>query len=305
MRNGWLRLCLMAVVFILMGAGSLWAWESDRIFDLNGFFIPETKFEKEDGKMDISSVEASSLMPFRASESIIGLVGFAYQGLFVQYDDLDFAYVGPDGKVFTEKDLPDNLHAVDLRLGCVVALDEEFSLIAEFNPGIHSDMEDISSKDVYYQEVILVSYVFSESLTGMLGVGYMDTFGEPEFLPFAGVQWQISEDFILDTLLPVYFVAAYQPETWIKMVGLRGRMSGHQFRLQEDEPWEDTVLKYRQLLVGPFVDIALGGNWVLRLEGGVAAAREFEFRDDDSTNKLYDGDLDDAGYVSASVYLGI
>lgn len=291
-----------ALIFVLsiMAGSSLYAWEMDKLVDLNYFYIPDTDFKDEEGKMSLNSAQVFAMLPVSLSEETFLTFGLDYQGLFADYKDMPSWEF--EGVTYTMDDFPDDFHAIDLIIGLVVRWTDEFSTYAEFRPGVHSNMEDVTEDDVCYQGGFLLSYVFSDSLTPSLGAFYDDSFGEPELYPAGGVQWQISDALSLDTILPDYLVFAYQADSWLKL-GLRGRLSGHQFRLTKKKPWDNTVLKYEQILLGPFVDFILGKHLVLKLEGGMATARSFEFRDDDSSEKLYDGDVEDGGYVSISAAL--
>lgn len=73
--------------------------------------------------------------------------------------------------------------------------------------------------------------------------------------------------------------------------------------LKKEDGEKETVINYTQIMAGPFVDLTLVNNLVLRLECGYAFNREFEFRDDDTSQKLWGGDLKDNGYVAVSLAL--
>ncbi|MCX6349981.1 MAG: DUF6268 family outer membrane beta-barrel protein, partial [Candidatus Aureabacteria bacterium] len=173
------------------------------------------------------------------------------------------------------------------------------TLYAEFQPGVHSDFKDVTKKDIYYQGGVMLSYDFSEELSGLLGVFYGDDFGHPMVFPLLGVEWQIADDLALDVFLPEYAVLSYLAADWLT-IGLHARLEGKQFRLSADAPWENTVACYEQVLAGPYLDIHFGKHVTLRLEGGIATMRTLEFEDDDSSAKLYDGDLKDGAYASGS-----
>jgi len=298
MRNS----CCLAVALAILSLSPLpvSAWESDKAVEGGYAYLPLSDLKDEDGSVRMHSVRAFATAPLALGESLFLSLRGAYQGLFVGYEDLVFSY--PDGKggVFTEDDLPDKLSALDAALGCGAVLGDDLTIYGEFQPGIHSDFEDVTSKDVYYQGGLMVEWKFSEELSGLLGVYYGDDFGEPEVFPLLGAQWQIDDDWALDLFLPEYGIFSYRAAEWLT-VGLRGRLEGHQFRLSQMAPWENTVARYEQVLVGPFLDLHFSRHVSLRLEGGMATARTFEFRDDDSSAKLYDGDLEDGAYLGGSL----
>ena len=290
----------MALVLNILTGHAIHAWETDKLVYLNYFYVPDTGFKDFDGEIEMNSVQGTAVVPVGLSESMLLLPGVDYQGLFVDYKGIVFSEP-VDGKTMTEDDLPEDVHAVDLVVGLFAALSDDWAAYFEFRPGIHSDMKDISGKDVYYQGGAVLAYTFSHELTAFLGAYHDDSFGEPKLYPVGGVQWQISDDFALDTLLPDYFLLTYEAAERVTF-GLRGRLRGHQFRLDEFI-WKDSVIKYEQILIGPCVNFLLTDKLLLMLEGGIVTAQEFEFRDDDSDEKLYDGDIKDGGYCSVSLTL--
>lgn len=285
----------------LTGAGPLPAWELDKLAETDYFYLPESDLKNEEGKIEMSSYQAWGVIPLQISDGAILLTGAGYRGLYLNYPDLNFAYPLPEGGTFTEKDLPRDLHAVTLILGGLLDLGEGWGLFVDFRPGLQSDLNEINSKDLSYQGAGLVSYIFSENLTGFLGLYYTDSFSRPQLLPLGGVQWRISDSFTLDTLLPEYLLLSYQSSPRWK-IGLRGRVRGDEFRLSENTPWNNTVLQYSRITLGPYADYYLTDHLVLRLEGGVVTARTFKFRDDDSPSRLYDGDIEDGGFIGASLF---
>lgn len=273
-------------------------WETDKPAGLNYFFIPDTAFKDVEGKIGMHSAQATAVAPIALSDSTFLTFGADCQGLFVGYKDIGTWVC--DGETYTKNDLPEDLYAIDLVAGLGVDRGD-WAVYAEFRPGIHSDLEDVDTRDIYYEGGLMASYAFSEAFSASLGLYYDDSFGEPELYPLAGAQWLIGGGFVLDAFLPSYLIVSCQPGSRIRF-GLRGRLDGHQFRLRK-LIWDDTVVKYEQVMIGPFVDFSLTGTVVLRIEGGVAVARKFEFRDDDSSEKLYDGDVRDGGYLSAAINL--
>ena len=299
-----MRLCLLAGIglvlcgVILNGARG---WEADKPFILKYYYVPFSDLDQVDGEIEMNGVSGITMIPIALSESVSLLPGLVYKGLFLDYKNADFSYPTPDGP-FTEDDLPNNLHVIDIIIGANVEWDEEWGTVLLLYPGIHSDMDDISGSDIYFSGAAMGLYRFSEDFLLSAGIYYDDSFGYPQLLPMVGLQWQISEPLTLDALLPQYLVFAYRADP-ILAIGLKFNVVGDQYRLSEWKPWKNTLINYTQIMAGPFVDVTLVDNLVLRLEGGYAFNREFEFRDDDTNQKLWDGDIKDSGYASASLAL--
>ena len=297
-----MRLYLFAAIGLLSWGVSLnpaRGWEEDKPAWLKYYYVPYSEFADEDGEIEMTAVKGVAMIPVSISESFVLLPGLAYSGLYLDYKDLTFSESTPDG-AFTEKDLPHNLHVIDLVLGGAVQWDEEWGTFIIFYPGVHSDMDDISGDDIYFSGAALMSYTFSDSFLLSAGLYYDDSFGIPQLLPMLGALWQICDGLTLDAALPQFLVFSYGviPEL---ALGLKFNVEGNQYRLSEGKPWKNTIVKYTQILTGPFVDLYLSDHLVLRIDGGLATGREFEFRDDDTSHKLFDGDVKDMGYVGTSL----
>lgn len=295
-----------SVVFlglIVSGAmvNSARGWEDDKPFLLKYYYVPFSELEEEDAEIEMHGVSGMAMIPVTLNESVSLITGLVYKGLFLDYKDAEFSFPTPEG-TFTEKDLPDDLHVLDVILGANLQWNEEWGTFVIVYPGIHSDMENVSGSDIYFSGVALGSYRFSEDFLLSAGMYYDDSFGLPQLLPMLGIQWRISEVLTLDSLLPQYTVFSWRVDSRLA-IGLKFNVAGNQYRLSKSKPWKDTVVKYTQIMTGPFVDFTLVGNLVLRLEGGFVINREFEFRDDDTSAKLWDGEIKDNGYIAGSLAL--
>ncbi len=287
-----LGFCLLAVMAPAPASG----WEEDRVFVLRYLHVPRSDFQNEEGEIQMDSVRAEGIVPLDASDTTAVFGGLAYHGLFLDYRDLVFT--PEDG--LGEDDLAKDLHVLDLVLGGSHDWDEHWSAFLILYPGVHSDFENLDGKDLYFSGAALASYRVSEDLTLSGGAYYDDSFGYPRLLPMLGIQWRIDAELTLEALLPQFLVFSWQLSPRLAL-GLKGSVEGNQYRLKEGSPWKDTVVEYTQILAGPFADLRLAGDLFLRLEGGFVFNREFEFRDDDSDRKLFDGDIDNSAYAGASL----
>jgi len=282
-------------------AGPLPAWELDKLADMDYFYIPSSRLTGENGKVELSSYQAWGMVPLQVSDRVTLLPGVGYRGLYLDYSGMNFSYPTPDGRLFTQNDLPHNLHAMTVILSGVIDLGKSWSAFADLRPCLKSDLKEVNSKDISYEGAVVASHVFSESLTALLGLYYDDSFSQPQLLPLGGVQWRVGGGFTLDTILPQYLLFSYQPDPRWKF-GLRGRVQGNEFRLSGKTPWDNTVLQYSQIMIGPYADYHLTDHLILRVEGGLVTSRTFKFRDDHSSAKLYNGDLHDSGFFGASLF---
>ena len=77
------------------------------------------------------------------------------------------------------------------------------------------------------------------------------------------------------------------------------------YRLSEDTPWEDAVLKYREVQIGPFVDWMFHDKAHMRISAGASVGQKSEIRDDNNDHKLVDGDYKNAGYATLNLFYAL
>ncbi len=125
-------------------------------------------------------------------------------------------------------------------------------------------------------------------------------------LPLIIVNWQISDRFTLTNsgsgfrrgpnLQIVYKI----DEAW--SVFAEGGYASRDFRLDEDGPTPDGVLRERRIPVGAGVTYAPGPNFAAALRAGFAFGGSVEVDDSDGDN-LFDEDLDGSPYVGFDLRL--
>jgi len=295
----------MSVVIGLLSWGIILnvarGWEVDKPIIMKYFYVPSSDLKSVDGEVEMNGASGIAMIPVSLSESVFLLPGVLCKGLFLDYQVPDFSYPTPMG-MFTEKDLPRSLYIIDLIMGINVDWDKKWGSTLIVYPGIHSDMDDIGGSDIYFSGAVTGSYRFSSDFILIAGIYYDDSFGYPQLLPLLGSQWQMSEYLAIDALLPQYLVFSCRLDPHLAF-GLKANVAGDQYRLSKFQPWKDTVINFTQVMSGPFIDLTLIDNLVLRCEGGYVFNRQFEFRDDDTDDKLWDGDLEDNWYGALTLAL--
>ena len=133
------------------------AWEDTRLFGISSYYVPSADIEDDEGELSTAGLTAGGVVPLEISPGQVLVLGAAWQGLLVDYRDLDFTWVGTDGKTYSEKDLPHSLHSVSLTLGYGVEFDSGFGLFGAFIPAVQSDFEDVGSEDIYYLGGVLAT----------------------------------------------------------------------------------------------------------------------------------------------------
>lgn len=237
------------------------------------------------------------VMPLGGGKALI--LGLSWEGQFVNYDK--FRTTSFQGSVVTEDDLPESLHSVDATVGLSWRMGENWTAMLQFVPGIHSDFEDVSSEDVIYTGSALFVRPFGNGNRIGLGISYSDAFGDPSPFPMVLIDWYPAEHWYVEGTLPTSLDAGYRFDEALSL-GLEGKLKGYLYRLSEDAPWNDAVLRYREVQVGPYVDYRLFGKMHVRASAGMSVANKFEIHDDENDEKLADGDYDNAGYATATLY---
>jgi len=305
MRISTLVMVVIGGVGVLAAAGDGLA-KPDTVFDAGITYLAPA--ENDDGDVDTEVQRtlawAKGMYGFSAGESLHLIFGLEYTGQFVDYDDFS-AVPGPAG-LLRESDLPEALHALDFIAGLVWSVSDDWRAILQFRPGIHSDFEDVSGDDWVYAGMALAVRGFGENSRNRIGVGaYLgDALGRVQALPLLRLYWYPSEKWFVEGTLPLEVDAGYRVSKVLSF-GFEGALRGYQYRLTEDAPWDDSVLRYSEVRAGLFADYGFWKNLHVRLSGGAALAQTFELRDDDNDDKLADGDYENAGYLSVNLYYAL
>ncbi len=305
MRLSTVVMLLVAGMGVFAAAGDGFA-KPDTVFDAGVTYLAPA--ENDDGDVDTEVQRTlawlKGMYGFPAGERLHLIFGLEYTGQFVDYDD--FAAVpGPAGLI-RESDLPEELHALDFIAGLVWSVSDDWRAIFQFRPGIHSDFEDVSSDDWVYAGMALAVRGFGDNPRNRVGVGaYLgDALGRIQALPLVRLYWYPSEKWFLEGTLPLELDAGYRASKALSF-GLEAALRGYQYRLTEDAPWDDAVLRYSEVRAGLFADYGFWKNLHVRLSGGAALAQTFELRDDDNDRKLADGDYENTGYLSVNLYYAL
>jgi hypothetical protein len=234
------------------------------------------------------------------------MFGVDYKGQLIGYDN--YSPLVGNNVTIRHNDLPDKLHALDFSAGVVWVWSKDWLTVFRFSPGLHTDFEDISSDDWMYTGTVLAERRWGEKNKWGernrwgLGATYTDLLGKRMVIPLLRLFWYPGENCFVETTFPVDLDVGYRFSE-AGSTGLEGKLQGFLYRLTEDDPWQDSVLIYRDVRVGPFVDYKVYKKAHLRLVGGLAFAQKFEIRDDDNDDKLLDGDMENTWFGTGNFYI--
>jgi hypothetical protein len=295
---------VFAVVFLLaLSAGSALA-KKDTFIDVGGTYVGNTESDESgvDTEIQRTIFWIGGKYPIQVGEKNYLTLGIKYKGQFIDYDDFIPFPIPQLGATIYESDLPDELHALDFSAGYLATWTDKWSTYFSLEPGIHSDWEDIDGDDWVITGTVLAMYKFGEKDVFGFGVAHSDAFGEAMPFPLLKLFWYPTEKFYVETLLPIDLDAGYRFNNELS-AGLEGKLLGYQYRLSEDRPWDDSVLRYREVQAGPYINFHFSERANLRLSAGVVTAQKFEIRDDDNDDKYIDGDYKDSWYGTLNFFM--
>lgn len=271
----------------------------DYLFNLTAFdfsvkHIAESDFEDSDVGIKQTEFELQFIMPMKISSK-----DFVTVSPQIRANKIEFT--GTQGTGIDDDDFPEVLFSGELNMAYVHKFEKEWSSIVKVSPGIKSDLEDIDEKDFSFSATVMGQKNFAKGSAG-LGLAYSDNFGSPEFFPVLGFLWNFNDSWKLYGTLPVnIYLEKKFSESF--NAGLSGEITGGQYRLSEDSPWNEAVLNHTKVLIGPYADFKAGQKSRIKIAAGIVTAQEMEFRDKDDTDKiLSEADIEDSVYINLNIY---
>ena len=175
-------------------------------------------------------------------------------------------------------------------------------IIAVVTPGFADDFHGpATSSAITLSMALACSYKFSEDFKVGLGVAIDTTFGEDLLMPVASVDWAITDQLWLESVLPISVQLTYLP---IRLIGFRATVAvtGNRFHGDANRyNVENPQLNY-SVITGD-----LGMRWFilpwlhLSIHGGATLYRRFEFSDGRKSFAKYDP----TNCAVFKVYLGV
>ena len=98
---------VLIVIGLSLAPCLIWAWEMDKLAEIEGRHLPETTLAQEDGEVGISSLRASGCVPIPVGNRFFLNVGADYQWLSVTYEGIASGVY--DGILFSMDVLPDEM----------------------------------------------------------------------------------------------------------------------------------------------------------------------------------------------------
>ncbi len=306
MKKGFTVLLMAACAFLLVAGtvDKVHAKADGLLLDTSVTYVGETENDSNsvDTKIQRTLVELKGNYPIPVvPEKHILMLGGAWVGHFIEYDD--YVPITYRGQVFYKNDLPDALYTLDFVVGFVSKWNDKWSSAFQAKPGIHSDFEDISEKDWVFSGSAMAIYNLDGRNSVGFGLANGDNFGRVSVFPLLKVNWYPTAQIYVEALLPLDLDAGFMFSDRLS-AGFEGKVRGYQYRLSDDnDSWNDKVLRYKEVRFGPYVDYAFSPKAHLRASAGVVTGQEASFRDDDNDKKLAKGEYENTGYATVNFYM--
>ena len=291
-------LVIIAMIIVpLFTAKAMAAQQS--LIDISTTYISSSKADEAGNETKVSQqiTTIKGTMPMRLNGKNILMISPTYQHHELKWKNFQTI------SGITESDLPDILHSAELAVGLVHRLSPKWSVMGRISGGVKSDYDDIDSRDVIYGGLVSLTRNFDRKNNIGLGVTYSDSFGSPFFFPLLMFKWAPTDNLFFHGTLPVQLTGGYKHSDKFSL-GFNVEVKGNQYRLTEKMPWNESVLNYSEILMGPFVDFAVTEKVRLMLRCGIVTGQKMEFKDKYDTEKiLAEKDLEDSTFATISVYV--
>jgi hypothetical protein len=183
--------------------------------------------------------------------------------------------------------LPDELQQVSLVIGCDEQLTERWLLRAEILPGVYSDFEDVSWRDVDAPFSLAAVYLANADLQWMVAL-HVDVRSHYPVLPAFGVRWKFADEWTLNLMMPRPRLEWDLNDRW--RVYLGADLMAGTYRVSDSfgddhgrPGLNHAVLDYFEARVGPGLAWNVRPNVKLEANGGYMIYRRFGFFDQDRT----------------------
>jgi hypothetical protein len=189
-----------------------------------------------------------------------------------------------DFRVPDNAPLPKTLQQASAIVGVDCQLTDQWLLRAALQPGIYSDFEDVSWRDVNAPFLLTAACVVDADFQWFAGL-HVNLYSQHPVWPVLGMRWKFADEWTLNLLLP-HPRLEYDVNERLKLY-LGGRIQGGTYRVADDFGTDHGLPKLNHALldqlefrVGPGVSWQLRRNMTIELEAGCMVYREFNFFDD-------------------------
>ena len=198
----------------------------------------------------------------------------------LNYHRFDLEYKDWDTDLVPAEEQIANATGIDYNLIIMRGLNEKWTLLTMFTPGIASDLEDdLVADDFHLQVVVAFIRAHSEKLQLGYGLAYSTLFGEPFPLPVIQIKWNNGAKLYVESLLPSNLDIRYMMNKRA-MLGFSFLIKGNQYHGAESKyDANNPQLNYSVGNIVPSLRLVLSEKLNLDISTGITLFRRLEFFD--------------------------
>ncbi len=198
----------------------------------------------------------------------------------LSYHRFDLDYKDWDVNIVPEDEQIAHATGIDYNLMVIRNLNERWTLLTMFTPGIASDLEDdLVADDFHLQVVAAFIRTYSERLQLGYGLAYSTLFGQPYPVPVVQIKWNNGAKLYVESLLPANLDIRYMLNEKA-ILGFSFSIKGNQYHGAESIYGPgNPQLRYSVGNLVPSLRLALSEKINLDLQTGLTVGRRLEFFD--------------------------
>jgi hypothetical protein len=177
--------------------------------------------------------------------------------------------------------LPNTLQSTAMVVGADWTMNDQWIFRFQAQPGVYSDFQDVSARDVNVPFIIGGSYIVDKDLQWFMGVS-VDLWREYPVIPGAGVRWKFAEEWTLFFVLPKPRIQ-YELNERVTLFAGANIKSGT-YRVSEEfgrdhgrTGLNNAIVDYTEIRLGTGVEWQALPSLGVTLEGGYVPTRTFDY----------------------------
>jgi len=179
--------------------------------------------------------------------------------------------------------VPNSIQDISAILGLDWQITDRWLLRTEFQPGVYSDFQDVSSSDLDAPLLLSAAYLANPDLQWFLGLR-LDPRSHYPVIPAVGLRWKFADEWTLNAVLPrprLQYDFSDRLQTY-----LGAGIEAGTFRMGQDfgdaRRWHDlngSILDYFEVRVGPGFSWKIRPPITIEADAGYMVYRRFDFSD--------------------------
>ncbi|MFH2144679.1 MAG: DUF6268 family outer membrane beta-barrel protein [Candidatus Omnitrophota bacterium] len=277
-------LCVL-VIFLSFSCPVFAAEEKIEVLKLEAYYLksakvddPKTGTFEENLEARPSLVDLRFSYPHLVDEGTTYLIqGFSFQNLNLNYRNWDRSQ---------DTDNADEFYAFNYEIALYHKYSEQWAQTIFIHPGLASDFEDASVKDMHIAAGALFDCRINDNTAYGLGAVYMyNSFGDSYFLPLVSFSSK-NKTFSAQCILPAKAQAWYLG--WKRMdAGIIAKFSGNQYRVNQAGMFSNR-LNYYLFTLGPALRWHWSKNVDLNFEAGSVLFHRIQLYKDETKIRAMD-----------------